>query len=376
MKHKLSAQSNRLLGLFFIITSAASFGVMPVFARLAYESHADPITVLFLRFSIAAVVMIGLMLITKTKFPRGMLLLELILLGAVGYVGESLAYFMALTMASAGLVALLLYVYPALVTVLAAVFLKEHLTPAKVIALFLALSGTALTIRLTSGGNMLGILLGIAAAVDYALYILISSRIVRRSGSLGSTAVIITSTAVVYGGVVSVRGMMLPVNAVGWIAIVAIALVSTVLSFVTFFAGLKRIGPTAASTLSTCEPIVAVALAAIVLGESITPIQLIGGLFIIAAVIVLARADARRAKLRAKPVESGESMSKNIVARQTVAFVEKHEANMGKQTGQGEREAIAGQGGREGVPDQGDGRVQIHRARGRPYHTTSHLVSV
>lgn len=330
MKHTLSAQSNRLLGLFFIITSAASFGVMPVFARLAYESHADPITVLFLRFSIAAVVMLGLMLITKTKFPRGMLLLELILLGAVGYVGESLAYFMALTMASAGLVALLLYVYPALVTVLSAVFLKEHLTPAKVIALFLALSGTALTIRLTSGGNMLGILLGIAAAVDYALYILISSRIVRRSGSLGSTAVIITSTAVVYGGVVSVRGMTLPINLMGWIAILAIALISTVLSFVTFFAGLKRIGPTAASTLSTCEPIVAVALAAIVLGESITPIQLMGGLCIIAAVIVLARADA----CRARSAEHAERKPENIVARQTVTLVENRGMDSRKRTGQ------------------------------------------
>jgi drug/metabolite transporter (DMT)-like permease len=291
MKHIRSTTANRWLGLLLIITSAISFGAMPIFARLAYASGADPITVLFLRFTLAAMVMTLIMIVTKTAFPRGLILLELILLGAIGYVGESLAYFMALTMASAGLVALLLYIYPALVTALSAIFLKEHLTPAKLVALFLALSGTALTIRITSGGSMLGILLGIAAAVDYAIYILLGSRIVRRSSPLGSTTVIIISTASVYTGIIAIRGATFPATSNGWMAIIAIALISTVLAFTTFFAGLKRIGPTNASTLSTFEPIVAVILAAIVLGESISPVELLGGVLILAAVVVLTRGD-------------------------------------------------------------------------------------
>lgn len=301
MKYLHSINANRFLGLIFIIISAISFGAMPIFARLAYAAGADPITVLFLRFAIAAVIMILLMLISKTPFPRGLILLELILLGAIGYVGESLAYFTALTMASAGLVALLLYTYPALVTTLSAIFLKEHLTRVKVVALFLALSGIALTIRITSGGNLLGILLGIAAAVDYAIYILLGSRIVQRSGSIASTTIIIASTAAVYTGIVAIRGAIFrsaafPTNAQGWVAIIAIALISTVIAFVTFFAGLKRIGPTNASTLSTFEPIVAVVLAALVLGETISPIQLLGGVLILAAVITLARSETRRRK--------------------------------------------------------------------------------
>ena len=68
------------------------------------------------------------------------------------------------------------------------------------------------------------------------------------------------------------------------------------LAFVTFFEGLKRIGPTSASTLSTFEPIVAVVLAAIVLGETISPIQVLGGALILAAVVVLARSDRWRGK--------------------------------------------------------------------------------
>lgn len=301
MKHIVSANANRYIGITFIIISAVSFGAMPIFARLAYASGADPVTVLFLRFGMAAAVMLGILFVSKTPFPRGLILLELILLGAIGYVGESLAYFTALTIASAGLVALLLYIYPALVTALSVIFLKEHLTTPKIVALFLALSGTVLTIQITSGGSMIGILLGIAAAVDYAIYILLGSRIVRRSGSIGSTTIIITSTAGVYAVIAPIHGLAFPASALGWIAVLAIALISTVLAFVTFFSGLKRIGPTSAATLSTFEPIVAVALATIVLGESITPFQALGGILILVAVVILSRNEMRRSKPTSTP---------------------------------------------------------------------------
>ncbi len=310
-----------------IITSAASFGVMPIFARLAYNAGADPITVLFLRFAIAAVAMNLIMVVSRKPYPRGLILLELILLGAIAYVGESLAYFLALELASPGLVALLLYIYPALVTVLAAIFLKEHLTRVKIIAIFLALSGTALTIRITSGGSLIGILLGIAAAVDYAIYILLGSRIVRHSGSMGSTTVIITSTAGVYAGIVALRGVTYPTTSIGWIAIIAIALISTVLAFFTFFAGLKRIGPTSASTLSTFEPIVAVVLAAIVLGETISPIQVLGGALILAAVVLLARSDRwRRKRKRDKQIDKLEDTE--IQQEISASSLNKHDAEM------------------------------------------------
>jgi len=298
MEYIKSAKANRRIGLILIIISATSFGVMPIFARLAYNAGAEPITVLFLRFTIAAVVMNLIMVLGRTVYPRGLILLELILLGAICYVGESLAYFLALKMTSAGLVALLLYIYPALVTALSAIFLKEHLTRVKIVALFLALSGIALTLRISGDGSLLGILLGIAAAVDYAIYILLGSRILRRSGPMGSTTVIITSTAGVYAGIVAIRGVTYPATSTGWIAIITIALISTVLAFVTFFAGLKRIGPTSASTLSTFEPIVAVVLAAIVLGETISPFQIFGGILILAAVVLLATSDKWRGKLR------------------------------------------------------------------------------
>lgn len=286
MKDTSSTAAHRWMGVLLIVISAASFGALPIFIRLAYRTGADPTTLLVLRYSIAAVVMVAIMFARKTPLPRGRILLGLVLMGAVGYVGQSFAYFTALTMASASLVALLLYLYPAIVTMLSALFFKERLTAAKVGALTLALVGTALTIGPTGSGRVPGILLAIAAAVIYSVYILVGSRIIPHASAIAASTTVITAAAAVYIGIVAVRGPTFPQTFFGWADIFAIALVSTVLPIVTFLAGLERVGPTKASTLSTFEPVMSVMLAILILGETISPLQVLGGALILAAVIV------------------------------------------------------------------------------------------
>src|SRR5260370_7934181 len=135
MQDTSATGKQRLIGVLLIIISAASFGTLPIFTRLAYRAGAEPVTLLALRFALASIVMVAIIAARKIPFPRGRTLLGLVLMGAIGYVGQSLAYFTALTMASAALVALLLYLYPPLVTLLSAIFLKEHLTLAKLSSL-------------------------------------------------------------------------------------------------------------------------------------------------------------------------------------------------------------------------------------------------
>lgn len=286
MKDTGSTSAHRWMGVLLIVISAASFATLPIFIRLAYRTGADPTTLLVLRYSIAAVVMVAIMVARKTPLPRGRILLGLVLMGAVGYVGQSFAYFTALTMASASLVALLLYLYPAIVTMLSALFFKERLTAAKVGALTLALVGTALTVGPTGSGRVPGILLAIAAAIIYSVYILVGSRIMPHASAIAASTTVITAAAVVYIGIVAVRGPTFPQTFFSWLDIFAIALVSTVLPIVTFLAGLERVGPTKASTLSTFEPVMSVMLAILILGETISPLQVLGGALILAAVVV------------------------------------------------------------------------------------------
>jgi drug/metabolite transporter (DMT)-like permease len=281
-------------GMIFVIISAIAFGAIPVFARAAYHAGSDPISVLFFRFSIASVVMIPSMIVRKIPFPKGRFLIGLILMGGIGYVGQSFCYFTALTMASAGLVAILLYLYPAIVAILSTLLFKERITGLKVLALLLALTGTVLTIGLGGGGNLLGIVLAMIAPFIYSAYILTGTKITKQVGVLPSSNVVMISASVVFGGFVAIKGLNTPQTLVGWGGVFAIALLSTVIAIITFFAGLKRIGPTNASMLSTFEPVTTVVLAAIVFGEEIGIMRIVGGILILIAVILLAKSEFRR----------------------------------------------------------------------------------
>jgi drug/metabolite transporter (DMT)-like permease len=292
--------TERLTGVALIVTSAASFGAMAIFARYAYAAGANPLTVLAMRFSLAAVVLLCIVRVRRLPFPRGRALLALAALGGIGYVGQSLSYFTALTLAPAGLVALMLYLYPGFVTALSAVTGQDRLTRWKLAALVLALAGGALTVAGGGGvvahrsGLAFGVALGVTAALIYAVYIVTSARVTPGSGAIPSAAVITSSAAIVLVGAALATGPRPPHSTGGVAAIVAMALVSTVLAIMTFFAGLARLGPSTAATLSTLEPAVTVVLAAILLSEPLNAVQLAGGGLILAAVLLLVRAGSPR----------------------------------------------------------------------------------
>jgi drug/metabolite transporter (DMT)-like permease len=280
---------NKITGAALIILSSMAYGAMPVMVRLAYADGASTFTVLFLRFSIAAVFMLGIMAASRTAFPRGKMLLALVLLGTIGYVAQSLSYYLALSMASASLIALLLYLFPILVTAVSTLVFHEPLTRVKVVALVIALSGAALTIGPAGSGSWLGIGMGLVNAVAYGVYILVSSRLLRSIPPLPASAVIILSAGVVYTGMAAAQGFRFPAHLSGWAAIIGLATVSTVLAIGLFLAGLQRIGPTTAAILGVVEPATAVLLAVLVLGESLSAGQVAGGALILSAVVLSAR---------------------------------------------------------------------------------------
>lgn len=282
-----------------VVASAAAFGAMAILARVAFASGVDTPTLLALRFGIAAAAMFAIALVRRIPLPTGSTLGALVLLGALGYGGQAFSFFTALTLAPAGLCALLLYLHPALVALLAALFLHERLTVVKLAALALALAGTVLTIApalsspqgvAPTAGIVAGIGFAIAAAVFYSLYIVVGAWLGRRVAAFPVSTIVIASAGAVFIVASLARGPQWPQTSAGWLAVLAIALLSTVAAITLYFAGLRRIGPTRASTLSTLEPLVTVTLAAIVLGERIAPVQMAGGALILAAVVLLARA--------------------------------------------------------------------------------------
>lgn len=273
----------------FVAVSATGFGAMAIFAKVAYAHGADLETLLFLRFAIAAAFMAVIMRSRHIRWPRGRNLAVLAALGGIGYVAQAFCFFSALKHASAGLTSLLLYLYPALVTIMTALLARRMLGVKRLAAVAAALTGSALIVSSDTTGSLVGVLFGIGAAVIYSVYIVVGERVTASEGAVASASVVMLAAAIVYASLVGSRGPAWPADPTGWSAIAAIAIFSTVVAIVGFFAGMRRLGAADTSTLSTLEPVMTVVLAALFLGEAVRPLQIVGGAIVLAAVIVLAQ---------------------------------------------------------------------------------------
>jgi drug/metabolite transporter (DMT)-like permease len=289
----------QLQGALLAAASAAAFGALPIFARLAYAAGVDLYGVLVPRFVLGAAVLALIALVRGARWPRGRALAAVLAMGALGYTGQSFLYFSALKHADAGLVALLLYSFPFIVAVLAALVLGERLDAARVGALLLASAGLAMTIG-GGRGTPLGIALALGAALVYAVYIVVGTRVLRDVDPLAGAAVICAGAAASYSllavlGAAAGEVPRFPATASGWLPVVSLALVSTALAIAAFFAGLHRLGATLTSVISTLEPVVSVTAAAVVLGERVSALQALGGTIVIGTAVWLALRPAKRA---------------------------------------------------------------------------------
>ena len=250
----------------------------------------DTFTVLFIRFGISALFMTLILILRKEHFPSRKIFVQLIGMGALGYVGQSFMYMTAIKYASSGLVALLLYLYPMFVFILSVLVLHEKATTIQVIALILALVGSALTVD-PNGGQLIGALMAIAAALIYSVYIIVGTNVMKHVSAVQSSAIIFASAGMVYGMLTFANGAHFPASNSGWLAMLGMVIFSTIIPVVTFLAGLERIGPTNAAMLSTLEPVVTVLLAAWLFGEKLMPIVMVGGGLILVAVVLLTRTE-------------------------------------------------------------------------------------
>lgn len=273
-----------------VVLSAIGFGSMAMFAKLAYGAGVSPTQLLALRFLLAAAMLAPVVWAKRLPLPRGRVLAGFVLMGAL-YTAQSQSYFTALMYASSGLVGLLLYIYPVLVTLLGVVLGLEKSDRRTFMLVALATAGMAITLGGDLEGQPLGIALGIMAAGIYAVYILIGGRLTKGTDPLAATMVVMAIAALGNGTLAVAEGIEPPGTMVAWLAIGAIAF-ATVIAIAAFLIGIKHIGAAQASIVSTLEPVVTLGLGVALLGESVSATQLIGGTLVLIAVILLARRPA------------------------------------------------------------------------------------
>lgn len=271
--------------------SAAFFGSLAIYGKYA-DRMAIPLTeLLAVRFAAAAVILWTVVLIRGERVRWGRRTAGLVVMGLL-YVGQAATYFTSLKTVPAAVTSILLYLYPVVVMILAAALLGEPLNRVRVGALALAVVGVFTVVNPLSAHGTIdsaGLLFGLATAAIYATYILVGRVLLADVSSVVATAVIATTAGIVLAASGAVGGQWRPLDPGGWALALSMAVVATAIPATMFLAGLARVGATRAAIISTLEPATTVVLAALLLGEDLGPVRLIGGGIVLVAAVIVAR---------------------------------------------------------------------------------------
>lgn len=278
----------RQLGIIQVLLSGACFGVLGVFGKWAFESGLKPGEFLALRFLLGAVFLGIWLLITDRqafRLPKKTLF-HCALLGTFGYALFSSCFFLALTGLSVSLTELLLYTYPVMVSLGAALLFHEKLGLYQKIALPMVSVGLAMLVwHDVKIYHPVSLLYGFLSAVFYSVYILASSRLLKGVKPFASTFYINLAAGLILSAL-HLRPHVADALPQAYPWIIGTALIGTMLAMSLFLAGLQKLKSGEVSVLSTAEPVMGVLLAVIFLGERLSLAQLAGGALILTGMII------------------------------------------------------------------------------------------
>lgn len=290
--------SSRSFGLFCACLGALGFSFKAIFIKAAYDYGVDAETLLALRmgyslpFFIAMAISVeGRQPLQMTRRDMGMLLL----LGGVGYYAASYLDFLGLRYISAALERLILFLYPTLVLLLSALFLRKPISKRMLLPLAMCYGGIVLAVthdaRIGGDDVALGSALVFLSSLTYATYLMLSGQVVSRLGSTRVTAYA-TGAACLFSILQfivlrPISALWLPwqVHALG----IAMALLSTVWPVWLVAESIRILGAAQASMIATLGPVLTIALAVALLGEPLSLVQTVGAALIIGGVWLVAR---------------------------------------------------------------------------------------
>lgn len=282
---------------------ALSYGVTVVVGRDLAGAGVSSSAALGWRFGTGGLFLLGLLRLRRAPLlPARGEVAKVFLLGAVGYATESTFFYLALERGTAAATALIFYIYPAIVTVIELARGRERAELVTLLALALSVTGTAVVV---AGGRDVaispgGAVFALAAASTFAAYLLVGRDLGTRSDAMTIACWVALGAAVSNLG----RGLLAADVTIGshrWLE-VALYGAATAAAFSLMFAAIERIGATRAAVVMSLEAFSAVVLGAVLLGEELRAIQLLGG----AAVLGAATLIGTRAAPVPVPLEAAE----------------------------------------------------------------------
>lgn len=293
-----SPRSPVTLGVLLAALAAVGFSAKAILVKLAYRDAVDPVTLLSLRMLFSVPFFLAAALWTRRGRSAPPLAGRdygiVLLLGLVGYYLSSLFDFMGLQYISAGLERLILFLYPTLVVLLSALFLRRPFGRRELGALLLSYAGIALVflhdLRAQGGdGLLLGAALVFASTLTYASHLVGVGTVIARLGVMRLTAwaMLVASAATLLQFALTHpwSALALPRRVYG--LAVAMAVFSTVLPVFMLSAGIRLIGPGHTALVGSIGPVATIMLAHLFLGEPVSAAQIAGAALVLAGVLVI-----------------------------------------------------------------------------------------
>ena len=294
----MTATSYRTWGILFALIGVLTFSFRPILIKLAYGAYPiSPATLFFLRMVISLPFFLATAWWLRGSGARlsARDWAAVFGLGLLGYYLASFLDFLGLQYVGAGVGRLILFLYPTLVLVLSFFFLRRRPTARQVTALFLTYAGVALVVSDQVGATpegklfLLGVLLVFASALFYAMYLVASSQIVQRVGSMRFTAYSMMAATVpaVLQFVVLEAPASLDLPGRVWLYAALIGTLCTVVPVFLQAEALRRIGATEFALVGAVSPVSVAVMSALGLGEPFGWPQVAGAALVIGGVLLV-----------------------------------------------------------------------------------------
>ncbi|MBI4572812.1 MAG: EamA family transporter [candidate division NC10 bacterium] len=288
-------RDSRWRGYVMVVSAAVCWGTMATVAKLLFRDRGvDPVILAVIRADLASLTLFAVL----SLFWPGRLRIErrdfwaAATVGIIGLAVNNFFYFQSLHLTNVATALLLQYQAPILVALYTVLVQGQRLRGRVILAMIMALLGCALVVRAYDPAvfrvNILGVAMGLGGACAFAFYILAGRAALRRLDAWTLLTYAYLSASLAWSLLVPPWRIVASGFEPGlWGAFLAVATVGTVVPFGLFISGLRFLPPTQASIVSMLEPVVAAAVAYAVLGETMNPLQILGGGLVLVGVVMV-----------------------------------------------------------------------------------------
>ena len=297
MQRIFTNEQKMLLGYLCVFGSSVAYGFMPLFASRAYAEGMSTFSVVFWRFSLTTIILLGYILVRKISLQiEKKKIAFMFMIGALTHVTANVTLFLSYRYMDVGLATTVHFIYPVLIVLYSTVFRKEKLSKTKILALSCVLMGVAI-ISVKGAGRItpLGILVALASAVFFTYYAIgLSSKMLQDVPSILVAFYVALGNTMTLLVLVLWEGSIIPPSRVAMGAVVLNALVAGVIGTWMYVTGIQIVGASNTAILSAFEPITAI-FVGLYLGESLTGMLFVGiALILFASYLVMVKEKTRK----------------------------------------------------------------------------------